>query len=429
MKPEIDCPHRGWRRLHQATRTALLFCGTLALSAMAGEAFPNLPPAAEVARILADAPALRAAIASREAEEANRTRLEAGTYEWNVRAGGQQRRTYPSGQPNERYTEWSAALERPLRLPGKAGVDAEIGAAGVALADTAVGDARHELSRLLLKSWFDWLRESAARSQWQAQVALLDRQTQAVRRRQQLGDASRLEAIQAEAALAQAQAQLAQAGSREQSAAATLRQRFPGLTLDAPGRLAEPPALEGDAALWIDAVLAHSHELGLAEKERQRAGLQADRARRDRLPDPTVGIAWSRERAGEENIVGAYISIPLPGSARSAAADAAGAQHNAAQFREAATRQRIAGEAAALFQAAQAALPAWQAARSAAARLGESADLAARAYQLGEGSLPELLAARRLANDAELAARTQQLDTLELRYRLLLDTHRLWDMD
>ena len=82
MKPEIDCPHRGWRRLHQATHTALLFCGTLALSAMAGEAFPNLPPAAEVARILADAPALRAAIASREAEEANRTRLEAGNYEW-----------------------------------------------------------------------------------------------------------------------------------------------------------------------------------------------------------------------------------------------------------------------------------------------------------------------------------------------------------
>ena len=38
MKPEIDCPHRGWRRLHQATHTALLFCGTLALSAMAGEA-------------------------------------------------------------------------------------------------------------------------------------------------------------------------------------------------------------------------------------------------------------------------------------------------------------------------------------------------------------------------------------------------------
>ena len=55
--------------------------------------------------------------------------------------------------------------------------------------------------------------------------------------------------------------------------------------------------------------------------------------------------------------------------------------------------------------------------------------MAARAYQLGEGTLPELLAARRLANEAELAARTQQLDTLELRYRLLLDTHRLWDMD
>lgn len=408
---------------------ALLCSAFIALPAGAEEAFPNLPPASDVVKILADAPAIRAAIAGREAEEAHRTRLEAGTYEWNVRAGSQQRRTYPSGQSNERYTEWSAALERPLRLPGKAGVDAEIGAAGVALADTAVGDTRHELSRLLLKSWFDWLRESAARSQWQEQVSLLERQSQAVRRRQQLGDASRLEAIQADAALAQAQAQLAQADSREQAAAETLRRRFPGLKLEPQSRLVEPPPLDGNAESWIDAVLAHSHELELAQNERQRASLVADRARRDRVPDPTVGIAWSRERAGEENVVGAYISIPLPGTARSASADAAGAQHNAAQYREAAVRQKIGSETAALFHSAQAAVPAWQAARSAATRLGESADLASRAYQLGEGSLPELLAARRLANEAALAARTQQLDALELRYRLLLDTHRLWNLD
>ncbi len=53
----------------------------------------------------------------------------------------------------------------------------------------------------------------------------------------------------------------------------------------------------------------------------------------------------------------------------------------------------------------------------------------ARAYQLGEGSLNDLLAARRLANEAQLAAHQQQLDALYLRYRLLLDTHRLWDLD
>jgi outer membrane protein TolC len=55
--------------------------------------------------------------------------------------------------------------------------------------------------------------------------------------------------------------------------------------------------------------------------------------------------------------------------------------------------------------------------------------MTARAYQLGEGSLSDLLTARRLANEAQLASRLAQLDALELRYRLLLDAHRLWDLD
>jgi hypothetical protein len=55
--------------------------------------------------------------------------------------------------------------------------------------------------------------------------------------------------------------------------------------------------------------------------------------------------------------------------------------------------------------------------------------MTARAYQLGEGSLSDLLSNRRLANEAQLAARLVQLDALELRYRLLLDAHRLWDAD
>jgi len=92
-------------------------------------------------------------------------------------------------------------------------------------------------------------------------------------------------------------------------------------------------------------------------------------------------------------------------------------------------RQKIEGEAAVLYHSAQAALPAWQSARIAADRLAESARLSERAYQLGEGTLNDLLNSRRLANDAELAARSLQLDALELRYRLLLDAHRLWDMD
>ena len=141
------------------------------------------------------------------------------------------------------------------------------------------------------------------------------------------------------------------------------------------------------------------------------------------------GARHPRERAGEDKIYGAYISIPLPGGARRATSDAALAQADVAGRREAAATQKISAESAMLYQSAKAAFASWQASRTAAERQSRAAEMTARAYQLGEGSLNDLLAARRLANEAQLSARLMQLDALELRYRLLLDAHQLWAMD
>lgn len=412
---------------HIAVLMALIGIG--GSSAAEAEPNPNLPPDAIVARVLRANPGVQAADSQIDVEEANRRRLEAGPYEWSVRLGSQQRRARPASGPEERFTEWNAALERPVRLPGKSAVDAELGAAGVTLAETARGDALHEASRNLLRSWFVWLRETAAAAQWADQVGLLDKQNKATQRRQQLGDAARLEAVQGEAALAQAESQLAQARVRKGTAAEDLRRRYPGLPLTEPASIAEPQPLTGTEEEWISAILDHSHELGVARGEVRQAQLLAGRSSRDRLPDPSFGVHVSRERAGEDHIVGAYINIPLPGGARRATADATVAQAAAAGRREAATLQKITAEAAALYQSASAAQATWQASRSAADRLSSAADMTARAYQLGEGSLNDLLTARRLANEAQLTARLLQLDALELRYRLLLDTHRLWDLD
>ncbi|AXS79518.1 TolC family protein [Dechloromonas sp. HYN0024] len=411
-------------------RLALPFLvGGIGGSGFAAEVAPNLPPSEIVARVLRENLSVQAAAGQIRVEEANRNRLEAGPHEWNVRLGGQQRRSAPTTGPEERFNEWNAAIERPLRLPGKGGVDGELGANGVALAETAHGDALHEASRNLLKSWFTWLKESAGAAQWSEQLALLDKQAKGIERRHQLGDAARLESIQAEAALAQAEAQLAQARVRQQTAGEDLRRRYPGLPLVAQNVIAEPLPVDGNEADWINAILEHSHELELARGETQRAQLLAGRSSRDRLPDPTIGFHVSRERAGEDKVFGAYISIPLPGGARRAGSDAAQAQADVAGRREAATTQKITAESATLYQSANAAFSTWQASRSAAERLGRAADMTARAYQLGEGSLNDLLAARRQANEAQLAARLMQLEALELRYRLQLDAHRLWDFD
>jgi hypothetical protein len=102
---------------------------------------------------------------------------------------------------------------------------------------------------------------------------------------------------------------------------------------------------------------------------------------------------------------------------------------DAASHREAAALLKVGAEAAALFQTATSAQLTWRASHDAAERLNRAADMTARAYQLGEGSLNELLAARRFANEAQLAADLACLEALEMRYRLLLDAHRLWVFD
>lgn len=408
----------------------LAFCiGGIGGTGMAAEQPPNLPASDVVARILSANPSVQAAGSQVRAEEANRTRLEAGYYEWSLRIGAQQRKTAPATGPAERFNEWNAAIERPLRLPGKGSLDAQLGAAGVAVAETAHGDALHETSRSLLKGWFVWLRESASAAQWAEQVALLEKQAKAIQRRQQLGDAARLESIQGEAALAQAQSQLAQARVRQKIAGEDLNRRFPGLPLTEQKEIAQPTPVEGSASDWIAAMLEHNHELGVARGEARRARIFAGRSGSDRLPDPTIGVQVMNERGGEDKILGAYISIPLPGTARRATADAALAQADAWGSREAAVLQKVSAEASGTYYAASAALATWQAGQDAATRLTQAADLTARAYQLGEGSLNDLLTARRLANEAQLAARLMQLDALESRYRLLLDAHQLWALD
>ncbi|GAB6050544.1 hypothetical protein JCM16106_13920 [Hydrogenophilus islandicus] len=404
-------------------------CTAVSLTVVAAEVTPYLPPADAVAHVLLDHPSVQAANSQLRAAEAHRDRLEAGPYEWNLRLGGQQRRVTPLGSTNQRFNEWNLALDRPLRLPDKASTDRVLGENGIALAKMARSNILHESKRSLLKSWFAWLKETAAARQWAAQVVILEQQAAAVKRRQMLGDAPRIESVQIEAALAQARAQQAQADLRARSAGEDLRRRYPGLPLIEPTQEGEPPALTGTVDEWISAQLENNRELALARIESQRGRLLASRSSQDRLPDPSIGLQFSRERGGEENVIGAYINIPLSGGARHASAEAAQAEAEAADRRAATVEQLVAAEAAAQFYAAQASYTAWQAVQSAADQLRTAADMAARAYELGEGSLNDLLTARRQANEAALAARLSKLDALEAYYRLLLDTNRLWNFD
>jgi cobalt-zinc-cadmium efflux system outer membrane protein len=401
----------------------ILFC--LAAPAFAAETPPpaDLPPAALVEQALAAHPAVRAAQAELRGAEAERLRLKAGDYEYTVNLATQRRAI--SGGPD--HMEWSAGIERGLRLSGKAALDVQIGEQGVLEAGERVGDARHEAARQLLGLWYGARQAALEAGLWRQQIVLLEDQKRIVETRVKRGDAARLDTLQAEAALAQARSQAVAAESRETSALVELAARFP--ELPRPGEADAPPVLPaGDAAAWLEHTLEHNHELLAVRRALDKARLQTRRAEAERRPDPVVGLHLASEQGGSDRIVGVSLSLPLPGEGRRAQAGIRLARSDALAEMEAATRRRLAAEAGANWQRAVSGTEAWRQLEEAAQATGRHADLARRAHALGELGLSDTLLARKAALEARLAAGQARLAANEAIARLLLDAHRLWPL-
>lgn len=399
----------------------------LSATAFAAEAnFPDLPPPAQVEAALGSNISVQTAVTGIKLEQANQRKWNSGNHEFNLRAGKAQRKVSASGQ---NLQEWDVALERPFRVAGKAQIDAGIGAEGVAHAEYALGDARHEAGRTLLHLWFNWQREQAQMSQWQQQVDILKQQAQMTEKRMKAGDAPKMELNQAQAAVAQATVSLQQAKMRAQIAAGELTRQFPALVLPEQAKLATPQPVEHDFAYWKDRVLEHNHELDMVQSESRIQQLMAQRSRADRTPDPTLGVRYASEIGGTERVTGMYFSVPLSLGVRAAAAESAGYQAEISAQREAAVKRRLEGDIYNAHTQAVSSYETWQQANEASVSIRQNADLVARAYSLGESSLSDTLTARRLALEASLAASIAQLDANETRYRLLLDAHQLWSLD
>jgi len=386
---------------------------------------PDLPPRAVVASVLAGHPDVLAAKSGVRYEESNRDRLEAGEHEFSVSVGSARRRTEASRNLNE----WDVAVERPIRLPGKARLDGELGSLGVAQAQSSLGDALHETARGLLRAWFGWLKARAQSDEWNSQASLLRRQGEVAARRVRAGDAPRLEQTLAEAAAAQAEAAALQAGMRTAVAAAELTQHYPGISLPEKPVLATPTPVDQPHAYWHERILQHNHELAAVRAEVKRRQALIARSQADEMPDPTVGVRHASEAGGNERVTGVYVSIPLPGRARTATTEGARAQMDMAVQKEAALLRKLNAEVAATHAGATAAYEGWRKAQFAAQAMERNAELIARAYALGEAGLNDTLNARRFAVEGRLAAATAQLDAAEARYRLMLDAHLLWSLD
>jgi outer membrane protein, heavy metal efflux system len=387
---------------------------------------PDLPPPAQVESALGNHLLVLNAASELRMEQANQRKWNSGNYEFNLRAGTGQRNIESTG---ENLKEWDVALERPLRLFNKVGIDEDIGAASVARAEFALGDARHEAARMLLQLWFAWQREQAQAALWQQQVDILKQQAQMAEKRVKAGDAPKLELNQAQAVVAQAGVSWHQAQLRAQLAGNDLARQFPAIRLPEDLKPDTPQPVEHDFSFWKSRVLEHNHELGMAQQQNRVQQLLAQRSRADKVPDPTVGVRHSSEFGGTEIVNGVYVSVPFSFGQRSATAEGAAQQAAIAADQEAFVKRRLESDIYAAYIQAVSSYNTWQQAHDAGQAMRSNAELVAKAYSLGESSLLESLTSRRFALESSLAENLAQLGANEARYRLLLDAHQLWPLD
>lgn len=394
-------------------------CGPVA--ALADEA--GLPATADVQAALDDHPGVEAALARVRAAQGEADALARGPHEFTLSGSMVRRTVRDEGQ----FGEYEAQLTRAIRLPGKAALDRRIGAQGVSYASNMAEDARHHTALRLAQAWWDWLGMAGEARVDRLAVTSFETLAASVTRRVQLRDAAQIDADQAQAALAAARAQAERSAGHEAVARARLAAQFPGLPLPAAAPdLPDPREPDGGLQVLHDRILGRSHEIAAAEAMAAQAQAQADRARKERLADPSLGLRVFSERGGMERGGGLVFSLPFGGGYRSALADRASAQAGAAQADLQAVRRDIMETADADLAEARATLAAWE--RASAARQAQDAALqkARRGQQLGEIGLAEVLLAERQMHDALRTETLARADAQQSLTRLRIDAHVLW---
>ena len=385
---------------------------------------PDLPPTELARQSIDQDPAVVEARRALSAAGHGAAALRAGSHEWTTKLAAQRRRYDNGGNSNE----WTASLERTIRIGGKAGIDAQLGDNELVIGQARIGEARHEAARRLADLWLDTLATSRQRELWAEQLSFAEASHQAVEKRRKAGDASMLDLNVAKADLIEVQRQLSAAASAEAKAKAKLAVRFPTLKYE-PKPLAEPTALDMSLPQWRDRILAESDPIKIAEGLLKKAELSAARAKADRIPDPTVGVYTASEAFRNERIVGLSVSIPLSGCYRSERMQQALQEAEAARAKVERQKRDEEAEVVEAYADATGGLERWRLASQGLSTTRDSARLTQRAYSLGEADLQTLLLARRQALDATTATEQARVEALRWHYRLLVDAHLIWALE
>jgi len=350
--------------------------------------------------------------------------IAASPHEWTAKVQGQQRRHRDIASNSN---EWQATLERQVRVNGKSALDRQLGELEETIARARLGEARHEAARALADLWLDVIAARGQQALLKEQLSFAESNLAAVDKRKRAGDASVLDLNVARADLGEIRRQASLAATLLAKAQARLRVRFAEASPGDAG-LSDPPTAAWQEPQWRERVLAEADPLKAAEGLRRKADLTAQRARADRVPDPTVGVYTASEAQRNERVLGIALSIPLSGTYREQRMQQALRESETAQAALERQRQELEVEAAETWAEAAGGLERWRVAEQSAALARDSARLMQRAYALGEADLQSLLLAQRQSLDAARAALEARSDALRWHHRLLIDAHWIWDL-
>lgn len=408
-------------------KAGLLLIGlcALTLSVQAVETLhpPGLLPSKIARALLEQDPAVAAARAGLEVASQEARILDSSPYEWTPRLTGQRRRV----DNGLNYNEWNLGVERTIRLPGKAVADRDLGKATVEESRARYGEAIYQSARELMAAWVDWL--AAERAVELADIARVSVQESLaiVEKRFRAGDASKLDESIGRAELAEQKRLHSDAKTQAAVALSRLTARYPGIPRQITGLPSPLPAGE-ELNWWRDQILAESAELKVIQAQLRKTQSLSERARSDKLPDPTLGIFTSSESGGQERISGVTISIPLPGGARRSRSAKAIAEVEVSRQEVELKRRRLEAEIAAAVAMARGAYESLQYASEGSSITQVNAERMQQAYALGEADVQALLLARRQSNAAANIVLQAQVVALKAYYGLLIDARLIWEL-
>ncbi len=360
-----------------------------------------MPPENLISEAVDASPMVAVARTDLERAQATARRLRVGDYEVQLSGAGGRRTVDSPISGDTEFTEWNAGLSRTIRLPGKRSIDKDLASLEIEKATAAFSRVRQQALLEFVSLWTDWRRASEAaatalRLADDAQM-LADRETEAVA----LGASRQIyvDQLRAEAGLLLLEAN--QRGVEAENAKADLAATFPDLVLPE----------KATAFQWDDAQLASLMETDAREFASVREArfafeqtkTKARRARLNRLPDPTLGVQFSNEFAGNETSLMATVSIPIGGRARGGAAAEAQSMAATAAVKLRAMEIDAARRLDQAKRAAKAAAMNLETAEQAVVRARDAMARLQEGYSIGAVNLSDLISTRRTLTRTEQA--------------------------